>query len=372
MQHEQPSAGSSATQARKSAWRSSSEPKWSWWSSSALSTIAARGRRRASEPSDSSASATHEPAGAHARVGAELRHVAADQEGRILAALLEHVGDQRGRARLAVRAGHADPSPEATMSASTSERWRTRRPCRRARRRAPARLVDRARDDQLHAGPQVRGIVPDARIDALGAQLLDGRRRAVAARDGAAVPAQHARDARHAGAADAEQVQLAHGRSRARRRSSRATAAAASGRATLRMPSRIAARRPARRAARRRARATPRRRARRPRRSRHRRQRRNSAHSRADGRPWHADRVRAARADRPLRAPTPCRRRGSRRGRRQPAPSRSDRGRREHAVAVGRRRHGPASPARGPRPGDVQDDAVFQARRCRTRRRRRR
>ena len=145
------------------------------------------------------------------------------------------------------------------MSASTSERWRTRRPWPRARRELRLGLVDRGRDDQLHARPQVRRIVPDARIDALGAQLLDRRGRAIAARDRAAVPAQHARDARHAGSADPHAGAARRSRaSRARRRSSRATAAAASGRATLRMPARIAARRPGSPRSSRDARAQPR------------------------------------------------------------------------------------------------------------------
>ena len=73
---------------------------------------------------------------------------------------------------------------------------------------------DRARDDDLHVPVQVRGIVTDLRVDALGAQLVDRGGGAIASRDRAAVALQHARDARHAGATDAHQVDLgAHVRS---------------------------------------------------------------------------------------------------------------------------------------------------------------
>ena len=191
------------------------------------------------------------------------------------------------------------------MSASTSARWPHAQAAAARGHELGLVVVDRPRDDQLHVAVQVRRVVADARVDALRAQLLDGRRRAIAARDRAAVAPQHARDARHAGAADAQEVQLgAHGRPRARRRSSRATAAAASGRAQARMPLRISVEPPGLGAQIGDARAqglavergvlddhrsagggeVPR-------------------HSRADGRPWHGDRVRAGRAGRPPRAP---------------------------------------------------------------------
>ena len=178
-----------------------------------------------------------EPAAADARIRAELGHRAADQERRLLAALRQHEGDQCARARLAVRPGHADAVGRGHDVGQHVGPVTYAQPA--AARGSQLRLVvgDRARDDDLHVPVQVRGIVADLRVDALGAQLLDRGGGAIASRDRSAVALQHARDARHAGATDAHQVHLgAHVRPRARRRSSRATAAAASGRAQLSMP----------------------------------------------------------------------------------------------------------------------------------------
>ena len=100
------------------------------------------------------------------------------------------------------------------MSASTSARWRTRRPL--AARGDELRLVlgDGARDDHLHVRVQVRRDRARARRRC---PRRAAPRRAAGERSQpetvAAVAAQHAGDARHAGAADAEQVHLgAHGR----------------------------------------------------------------------------------------------------------------------------------------------------------------
>ena len=119
----------------------------------------------------------HEPSPADAGVGAELRHVAADQERRLLAALGEHVRDQRGRARLAVSPRDADAV--ARRHDVGQHVGAVAHPQAPAARSYELGLVlgDGARDDHLHVAVQVRRIVAHAHVDALGAQLLDRRRR---------------------------------------------------------------------------------------------------------------------------------------------------------------------------------------------------
>ena len=68
------------------------------------------------------------------------------------------------------------PSAEATMSASTSARWRTRRPRLRAAASSGSSSATALETITSMSAVQVRGIVADLRVDALGAQLLDRRR----------------------------------------------------------------------------------------------------------------------------------------------------------------------------------------------------
>ena len=236
------------------------------------------------------------------------------------------------------------------MSASTSERWRTRRPRRRAAASSGSLSSTAVETISSMPGRRCAGSCPTSASMPSARSSSTRRGRAIAARHRATVAAQHARDARHAGAADPHAgAARAHVRSRARRSSSFATAAAASGRAHARMPARHLRETPGLGAqlshASAQARAVERRVL-----DDHRTAGRGEMLAfAADGRPWHGDRVRAARAGRPPRAPRPCRRRGPRRGRRRPAPSRSDRSR-QQAVALGRRRHrcGTRSRSRAP------------------------
>ena len=108
----------------------------------------------------------HEPSPADAGVGAELRHVAADQERRLLAALGEHVRDQRGRAGLAVSPRDADAV--ARRHDVGQDVGAVAHPQAPAARSYELGLVlgDGARDDHLHVAVQVRRIVAHAHVDA--------------------------------------------------------------------------------------------------------------------------------------------------------------------------------------------------------------
>ena len=132
------------------------------------------------------------------------------------------------------------------MSASTSERWRTRRPWRRAAASSGSASSTAVETISSMPGRRCAGSCPSetSMPSAMSASTADGR--AVAARDRrgrgraarARCPTCRLRRCR-AGARSALTCVP-----RARRSSSRATAAAASGRAQLRMPSRIASSRP--------------------------------------------------------------------------------------------------------------------------------
>ena len=100
-------------------------------------------------------------------------------------------------------------------SPSRSPRWRTRRARRPCRRQLRVVLGDRGGDHHLGARGQVGRVVADDGLDAGGAQpLAVGRLGLVGARDARAELLRHERQAAHAGAADAYEVEGAAGEGR--------------------------------------------------------------------------------------------------------------------------------------------------------------
>jgi hypothetical protein len=146
-------------------------------------------------------------AGAVVRVGAGLVEVAADRERRVDAAVLQRHGEHRRRRGLAVRAGDRDAAPAGHHA---GQRCRAREHGDAAALRLDDLRVarpDRRRGDDGVDVADVGGVVADVHDPAQRGQR--GERPGVlgvAAGDEDAAGEQDARDAAHAGAAYADEV----------------------------------------------------------------------------------------------------------------------------------------------------------------------
>ena len=149
---------------------------------------------------------------AQARIGTCAHQLAADHKGRVHTGFAQNRRDQRGRGGLAMRAGNRNALLQAHQLSQHDGALHHRNLLGAGRDDFGVVGPDRRRGDQHLSARDVRGRMADMDLQAQAGQALRGGAIAlVGARDGVAQVVQDLGDAAHAGAADADKMDVLNG-----------------------------------------------------------------------------------------------------------------------------------------------------------------